>query len=201
MDALRAMWRDWIPQFRILCLTESPAHAAMWYHDADQYRGVVLEFRCDDALDSAWLAARPVTYPAAKPAVYTADGWAQLLMTQGGLAIETLLDVATYTKAPDWSYEREWRITSFMRQTDTGPFTDYKFDPRELTGVYLGPNIPEPHQEAITALATRFPRARLWNVSIGMDCEFAFAGSMGSRALFCTARSSGVLWWSSLRTR
>jgi hypothetical protein len=62
MDALRAMWRDWIPQFRILCLTESPAHAAMWYHYADQYRGVVLEFRCDDALDNAWLAARPVTY-------------------------------------------------------------------------------------------------------------------------------------------
>jgi Protein of unknown function (DUF2971) len=90
----------------------------MWYHYADQYRGVVLEFRCDDALDSAWLAARPVTYPAAKPAVYTADGWAQLLMTQGGLAIQTLLDVATYTKAPDWSYEREWRITSFKRQTD-----------------------------------------------------------------------------------
>jgi hypothetical protein len=151
----------------------------MWYHYADQYRGVVLEFRCDDALDSAWLAARPVTYPAAKPAVYTADGWAQLLMTQGGLAIQTLLDVATYTKAPDWSYEREWRITSFKRQTDTGPFTDYKFESRELTGVYLGPNIPAPQQEAITVLATRFPSVRLWKVSIGMDREFAFAAAGG----------------------
>jgi hypothetical protein len=37
MDALRAMWRAFIPDFRILCLTESPAHVAMWYHYADQY--------------------------------------------------------------------------------------------------------------------------------------------------------------------
>ena len=55
MEALRAMWRDLLSTFRILCLTESPNHLAMWYHYADHYRGTVLEFRCDDGLDSAWL--------------------------------------------------------------------------------------------------------------------------------------------------
>jgi hypothetical protein len=135
MEDLRQMWRDWLPQFRILCLTESPAHAAMWYHYADQYRGVVLELRCDDELDSVWLCAKPVTYPTRKPPVYTADGWAELLTMPRPLAIETLLAVATYTKAPDWSYENEWRITSFSRPPETGLFTDYRLNARELAGV------------------------------------------------------------------
>ncbi|WP_296752513.1 DUF2971 domain-containing protein [Thiobacillus sp.] len=179
MDDLRTMWRDLIPQFRILCLTESPAHTAMWYHYADKYRGVVLEFLCDDALDSAWLAAKPVAYPSQKPAVYTADGWAQLLTTHNALAIENLLDVLTYTKAPDWSYENEWRITSFKRPSDTGHFTDYTFHSRELKSIYLGPDISSSDREAIISLATRFPVASLWDVSIGIDREFAITAVVG----------------------
>lgn len=175
MEALRDMWRVWLPQFRILCLTESPAHAAMWYHYADQYRGVVLELRCDDELDSAWLGAKPVTYPAPKPAIYTADGWAKLLTTLGGLAIKKLLDVATYTKAPDWSYEEEWRITSFMRSPETGLFTDYRLHPRELAGVYLGPKISPSDRDAIVALTAGYPEAAVRNVSIGMTREFNFS--------------------------
>ena len=175
MEDLRVMWRDWLSQFRILCLTESPTHAAMWYHYADQYRGVVLELRCNDELDSAWLGAKPVTYPTPKPAVYTADGWAELLTTVGGIAIEKLLAVATYTKAPDWSYENEWRITSFMRPPEIGLFTDYRLNPRALAGVYLGPKISATDREAIRVLAARYPDASLHNVWIGMTREFHFS--------------------------
>lgn len=174
MDALRAMWRTSIPDFRILCLTESPAHVAMWYHYADKYRGVVIEFRCDDELDSPWLVAKPVEYPNSKPAVYTAEGWAKLLTMPHELAIRTMLDVSTFTKSPDWSYEREWRITSFKRPTDTGPFTDYKFNEKELAAVYLGPTISAPDRESITALTARFPAAVVWNVEIGMSRELRF---------------------------
>jgi hypothetical protein len=179
MEDLRQKWRDWLPQFRILCLTESPAHAAMWYHYADQYRGVVLELRCDDELDSAWLLARPVEYPTAKPAVYTADGWAELLTTIRPLAIENLLDVATYTKAPDWSYENEWRITSFSRPPETGLFTDYRLNLRELAGVYLGPNISTPDQERVLALAAHYPAVTIHRVSIGMAREFHISSAGG----------------------
>ena len=179
MDALRAMWRTFIPEFRILCLTESPAHVAMWYHYADQYRGVVLEFICDDELDSAWLAARPVAYPIKKPAVYTAEGWAILLTMPNALAIQTIIDVSTFTKAPDWSYEREWRITSFKRPTDTGPFTDYKFHATELAAVYLGPMISASDQRIVTTLAANCPAAVVWNVSIGMNRELRFTATDG----------------------
>ncbi|OAI20625.1 MULTISPECIES: DUF2971 domain-containing protein [Methylomonas] len=177
MEAFRQMWRQLLPDFRILCLTESPAHAAMWYHYADQYRGVVLEFRCDDHADSAWLAAKPVSYPRDKPSVYTASGWAELLTLEKELALDRILDAATYTKSPDWSYENEWRITSFRRPTDTGPFTDRKFGVEELSAVYLGPNISEKYRETIIAIASSYPTLRLINVSVGMSREFEFTAT------------------------
>lgn len=174
MDALRDMWRTWLPDHRILCLTESPTHSAMWYHYADQYRGVVLEFRCLDELDSPLLVARPVRYPETKPAVYTADGWAEILTMPHHMAIQTVLHTAIYTKSPDWSYESEWRVASFKRKTDSGPFTDYEFASTELAAIYLGPNINPDDQDALATAAAAFPATKLWRTTISMNREFQF---------------------------
>jgi hypothetical protein len=174
MEELRDHWRSWIPHFRILCLTESPAHSAMWLHYADKYKGAVLEFNCDDELDSAWLAAEPVTYPAARPQIFEADGWAKLIMMPNELAIKTIFRVATYTKSPDWSYENEWRIASFKRPNDIGLFTDYQFNPRELSSIYLGPLISPPDKNLIVAVAAMYPHIRIYEVAIGMSRTFLF---------------------------
>lgn len=69
LEAFRTMWREAIPSMRILCLTESPSHIAMWYHYAGNYTGVVLELACVDTLDSSWLAAQRVDYPQNTPGV------------------------------------------------------------------------------------------------------------------------------------
>ncbi|MDP9050876.1 MAG: DUF2971 domain-containing protein [Acidobacteriota bacterium] len=172
LEAVRAMWRSWLPQFRILCLTESPVHVAMWYHYAQRYTGAVLEFACRDELDSAWLAARPVTYPAAKPEVYDAEGWASLLTMPQKSALETLFRVSTYTKSPDWNYEKEWRVATFMRLSDCGEFTDYGFDARELSAIYLGPLISSDDKAVLSTVQTEYPRVRVFEVSIGMSREF-----------------------------
>lgn len=174
MNELRELWRTWLPDYRILCLTESPSHVAMWHHYADEYRGVVLEFKCVDETDSAWLAARPVTYPPQKPSVYTADGWAEILTLLPEAAIRAMLDAATYTKSPDWSYESEWRIASFKRPTDTGDFSDYGFHRQELGAVYFGPMISPDERLALRIAAGAFPAAKLWDVRIGMSREFTF---------------------------
>lgn len=177
MEQLRDLWRSWIPDHRILCLAESPANAAMWYHYANKYSGVVLEFKCIDELDSAWLAARPVSYPLEKPIIYTAKGWAELLCLKQDLAIKTMLEAATYTKSPDWSYESEWRIASFKRPTDTGHFTDYKFDRQELGAVYFGPMISPEDRLSLRVASGAFPDAQLWDVVIGMSRELSFHGA------------------------
>jgi len=174
LDALRQLWRRTLPDYRILCLTESPAHTAMWYHYADRYRGIVLEFQCIDEIDSAWLMAKPVSYPPEKPAVYTAEGWAELLQMPHDAALRTIIDTATYTKSPDWSYESEWRIATFKHPTDTGDYTDYKFHTRELAGVYLGPMISASDGQAIVGAAKDYPEAEIWSVSIGMSRELEF---------------------------
>lgn len=174
MEALRALWRAWLPDQRILCLTESAAHAAMWYHYADEYRGVVLEFLCLDELDSAWLAARPVMYPPSKPAIYTVNGWAELLCMQQDAATKAIFEAATYTKSPDWSYEAEWRIGSFKRPGETGNFSDYKFSRQELGAVYFGPMISAEDRVSLCIAAGAYPTARLYDVSIGMSRDFTF---------------------------
>jgi hypothetical protein len=174
MDELRNLWRARLPDHRILCLTENPSHTAMWHHYADKYRGVVLEFRCVDELDSAWLAARPVTYPLEKPAIYTADGWAKIMTLQHDAAIGAVLHTATYTKSPDWSYESEWRVATFKRPTDIGDFSDYGFNQRELGAMYFGPMISYNDRRSLNIASLAFPAAKLWNVGIGMSRESTF---------------------------
>lgn len=174
MDEMRDLWRNLLPNQRILCLTESASHSAMWYHYADKYRGVVLEFLCIDELDSAWLAAQPVTYPKQKPHIYTADGWAEIMCLRQELAIQSILHTATYTKSPDWRYECEWRLASVKRPTDTGDFTDYKFDRRELGAVYFGPMISPEDRLSLRLAASAYPTTRLCDVAIGMNREFTF---------------------------
>ena len=172
LETLRKFWKDLIPEFRILCLTTNPTSASMWYHYANQYKGVVLEVQCLEEVDSAWFAARPVTYPTEKPEVYTPTGWAELLMMPTRNAVETILDLATFTKSPDWSYENEWRITSFKRPTDVGPFTDYKFSPKELAGIFLGPMISTEDRTIIVGLAKGYPSVAIYEMKIGMSRDF-----------------------------
>jgi len=174
MDALRAIWRSSLIDLRILCLSEGPAHMAMWYHYADQYRGAVLEIRCSDALDSAWLAARPVSYSQEKPAIYTSEGWARLLMRPPKIGVKALLNLATFTKSSDWSYEHEWRVNSVKRPNDSGPFTDYKFHPEEFAAIYLGPKIDPADADALVGLASQYPESSAWRVEVGMSRELLF---------------------------
>lgn len=174
MEELRELWRSWLPDHRILCLTESPDHVAMWYHYADKYRGVVLELKCVDELNSAWLIARPVEYLAEIPPTYTADGWAEIMTLKLEVAIEKMLYTTTHIKSPDWSYESEWRVSSFKRPADTGHFSDYRFYREELGAIYFGPLVSPDDRRSLCVAARAFPVIRLWDVEIGMRRELTF---------------------------
>lgn len=175
MDEFRRIWDQSVPNLRILCFTESPAHAAMWFHYAERYAGVVLEFRCNEHTDSPWLVARQVEYPEVKPAVYTAEGWAQLLSLRTDVAAQRIIDVATYTKASDWAYEKEWRMVTYKRPEDTGHYTDYPFHPDDLASVYVGPLATDSDRSELIELAGRFPSAKVYSVSLSMSRDFLFS--------------------------
>jgi len=177
--AIKQQWQDWLPNFRILCLSEHHDKASMWYHYADKYSGVVLEVICDDELDSAWLMAKKVEYPETKPHVYTAEGWAELLLKPQEEATKTILHTCSYTKSPDWSYESEWRVSSFKRENDAGLISDYKVSKHEFGNLYLGPHIHAEAKAQLIQLAANYPNMMVFDTQIGLNREFKFIEIQG----------------------
>ena len=175
LDELKTIWKNFIPDFRILCLCEAHDIISMWYHYADRYKGVVIEFDCNDDLDSAWLMAKPVKYTETIPEISSAKSWAKVLLKQKEKAIETLMDACTFSKTPDWSYEKEWRVTSFKRPHETGTVSDYKFNAKEIKSVYLGPLIDQNDMaDLLKILNDKYPNAKLYTIKIGMNRSFIF---------------------------
>lgn len=174
MDEFRAMWREQMPQFRILCLCARNDSASMWLHYADRYKGAVIELEASDERDSPWLIAREVEYPAELPDVHTADGWAKYIIMGSERSVPQILQDAIYNKAPDWSYEHEWRIASFMDRSDAGLHSDYGFSPLDIVGVYLGPRIGDKDKARLKELAQRLPNAKVFETSILLNRGFAF---------------------------
>jgi Protein of unknown function (DUF2971) len=174
LQALRDHWAALVPTMRILCLTESPNHVAMWHHYADCYRGIVLGFSCNEATDSALLVAEPIQYLDAKPDVYTDHGLAKILCLRTDAAARETIRLATLTKSDDWSYEKEWRIVSYANDGDLSDYSDWSFDRSDLSHIYLGPLISDSDLQKVTALAKQYPNAVVFRTSIGMDRELHF---------------------------
>ncbi len=172
---LHALWWSLIPDFRILCLSKTNDIAPMWTHYADGFKGVVFEFACNTELDSPWLVAKEVDYVGGDPMLSTAEEWANLFMMKQKEVTRRLFDKATYTKAKDWSYEKEWRISSFKRNGETERYSHYKFHKDELKSVYLGPQITTVDRKIIIELRnTIYPNADIFEGSTARGNRITF---------------------------
>ena len=147
---LRQVWRELVPLLRVLCLSEGNDVTAMWNHYADRYAGAVFQFEAVDQIDSVFLLARPVIYQDAPPAIASKENWARCLWEIGPLTFQDLITEYQYVKTTDWSYEREWRLSTIGLGAEH--FSDYGFQPRELTGVFLGPQCSESDEQEILGL-------------------------------------------------
>lgn len=156
LDDFREHWRSMVINMRILCLCESYEKTSMWFHYADKYRGVVIEFLCNDDSDSPWRIAKPIDYMDDEPLISTADGWAKLLTIPNDKALAKLFDICMYEKSKDWEYEKEWRVASFKRPNDSGAYTDYKFGEKEIGNLYLGPLIEPDDKEKLIRLSNKY---------------------------------------------
>lgn len=154
LNELKKMWKDTIPDFRILCLSARNDSASMWNHYADKYRGAVLEIVCRDDFHSPWLIAEPVQYPTGRPSLLDKTGWGKILVLEQQHAVRHIIHESSYTKTVDWAYEQEWRVVSFKRRGEHGEYSDYKFHPLELGAIYLGPEISQEDKDDIGSLLT-----------------------------------------------
>lgn len=149
LSELRKTWKKMAPTFRILCFSARNNITPMWDRYADKYRGAVLEFSCLKELDSPWLIAELVQY---RPSFLDKTGWGRLSTLNQEAATKYIFHESCYTKTPGWSYQEEWRIVSFKRPGEDGEYSDYKFNPKELSAVYLGPEIGAEDKETILSL-------------------------------------------------
>ena len=174
LDNFRNNWRGTVNNMRILCLCESHTKTSMWYHYADKYKGVVIEFLCNDDSDSPWRIARPIEYIDDEPIVSTADGWARLFMMPNEEALSKLLDICLYSKSEDWGYEKEWRVASFKRPEDSGPYSDYTFNEKAIGNLYLGPLIDSQVKERLILASTEYNNMQVFESDIGASRQLKF---------------------------
>ena len=166
INELKELWRVQLEGRRILCLSESPLILPMWNHYAHQYTGIVLEFACEDELESAWLRAKPIDYTDEKPLTYSAEGMAELLFLEDGSGVKYLNDKITYIKTTAWAYEHEWRVSSYKRAEDAGLYSDFRFHPLELKSIILGPQFDMTHLEHIIELSQQYPNSRIQQTTL-----------------------------------
>jgi hypothetical protein len=175
-EDLKQMWRDLFPTLRVLCLSELNDVTSMWYHYSEEYQGAVLEFEALDEIDSCFLLARPVIYQDDAPAIADAKEWVRCMLGTSTRTYEDLFTEYQYIKTTGWSYENEWRVVSHARPGEKGLFSDYPFDPRELSGIYLGPQCSDQARDDLLGLLTHgLEHARAYRaIGDGLAARFRF---------------------------
>lgn len=151
LNELREKWKEMAPTFRILCFSARNNIVSMWNRYADNLKGVVLEFSCLKEYDSPWIIAEPVKYDS-RPSLLDKAGWGMIATLNQAAATKYIFHESCHTKTMDWAYQEEWRVVSFNRAGETGEYSDYNFNPPELSAIYLGPYIGVENKEIILAL-------------------------------------------------
>lgn len=111
----------------VLCLTEDPISVLMWSHYADKHKGVCIGF---SRVEKSQLADDDACNPIIYSDVYPSPRFSQIYRGDGSLTKDVL-----YSKARDWSYEKEWRMMS-----DKGDF--HASIPGPISRVILGCRFP-----------------------------------------------------------
>lgn len=132
-EVLRDSLRRQMQAIGVLCLSETPSEILMWSHYAEFHKGFCIEYKVDESSLLGRLV-KPVTYTDVYPSLS--------LRNLPGCAEENFIDICVYTKAKQWSYEREWRAISY-----TGGKL-YKA-PAPISAVIFGAKMPDAHKRDI----------------------------------------------------
>jgi DUF2971 family protein len=142
IEGIQRHWERLRPDMRILCMSETPDIPPMWAHYAGNHSGAVLEFACVDRLDSPLLVARKVTYRPDPPRLPPLEDWVLSILCEKPINLTELFSEYEYVKQTHWAYQQEWRVSSSKRPGETGLYSDFPFNPRELSAVLVGSRMP-----------------------------------------------------------
>jgi hypothetical protein len=160
-------WRERLPVLRIACFAQEATSAAMWAHYGQAHTGIVLQFESSDERDSVSLLAEPVVYQTAKPTLPSVTEWARAFLSEIELDWDQVLREYQFVKHADWSYEREVRVVTARKATETGFYSDISYHPLDLQGVILGAKVGKETEAAIREIcAAQYPHASIFRAQI-----------------------------------
>lgn len=161
---IRAFSTGLIPdlgRMKLICFSERNDSTLMWSHYAESHSGLVLGFANAESCDSVYKLARKVDYSARPPQFANEEELAAIVAGNASIP-STLVERMIYTKSDDWSYEREWRISSGDGREPGSPIEYCGFFTEELRSVCFGARTSTSTKRLLIPLiAQHFPDAEL----------------------------------------
>ena len=136
LDDIQMLYRR---KLGVCCFTASSSSILMWSHYADNHRGICVEYDI-----SKWPPGDPLREDL-YPVIYEE----QLVEARGVLSNQHPGLLAALHKAPDWQYEKEWRLVRHLPVDDA----DRNVATPKPTVIYVGACFPEAHRHTLNALA------------------------------------------------
>jgi DNA-directed RNA polymerase subunit F len=140
----------------IFCLSETCDNLLMWSHYAHNHSGAVIYFLSLQEVDSPLTLAEPVRYLREFPRLEFAS------LMNGEDMRKRVYETVTLSKSEVWSYEREWRVVTSLREK-TKPYEIIPFAREEVGAVYLGCRMDEgDRNEIVDIVRSRYSDAKLF---------------------------------------
>ncbi|WP_166636934.1 DUF2971 domain-containing protein [Cognatilysobacter terrigena] len=146
---------------KLICFSERTDSVLMWSHYSESHCGIVLGFSNVDSCDSVYKLAKRVDYRPHPPRFADEEELAAIVAGNAGIPHD-VVDRMIFTKSDQWSYEREWRISSGDGREPGSPVEYAGFFNSELRSVCFGvKTLPSTKALLIPLIRERFPDAEL----------------------------------------
>ena len=158
----------------VFCVSEVHDNILMWSHYAQDHTGAVLEFDTDKDIFSTLRRAEKVEYSKTMPRFMTEQDVIRFFSFQWQLNAKEHFHRSVFTKAADWSYEKEWRVwlpvgdplgwsdPNYVLPLEQFGFIDQEYKREELVGIYLGCRMSQDNVGTLRDLVLKlFPHASL----------------------------------------
>lgn len=165
-NKLQAMYRKYKDTLAVFCVSRIHDDVLMWSHYAQNHMGCVFKFRCLPEYDRPLCAAAEVIYQEQYPIIADLPLYVKQLTGQVALDYKNLFKVFAFTKSSHWSYEKEWRCVSLLRDRQAGCDFDPMI-PEELDSIYLGCRIETgTKREIIEIINARYTRTSIFQAKL-----------------------------------
>lgn len=153
-----------ISKARVFCITEDCLNEAMWANYAENHKGVVIGLKHIHERDTPLLAARKVYYSGCQPII--GSGLDFLLYGDEESLRGKAVDAVLFTKKDVWSYEKEWRVVSWVDDA-VEIYSDYRFLPSEVESITIGIKADPSYVSDIKRMcAEQYPHVPIYRLHI-----------------------------------